>query len=534
MNVEKSELIDLLTGVKSSKKTYYTELKKTVDQLKKKNTQLEILHDLTNSIRIDMSIEEILRNVISKLNELIQLDDCHLFLSIENEMLHHIYPKGGCKLEIKIPDLYKESFENKQPIHIKVHELSNKHNEKNLLLSLNMQSLLFIPLYGKDTPIGVLSFGRKNEQTYTEDELEFLKQLASQLSITLENSTLYKRVLQAKQEWEDTFKAVDDMIIVFNHQIEIHKYNDSTKNFSELPLLVEQIKPFIQTTFTTHQPEYQEIHLSGKIILEMHTYPIQNHANEVYGVLCYLKNVTVKKQIQAQLLHAGKLGAIGEMAAGVAHELNSPLTAILGNSQLLLRQTSADHPDYMLLQDINNCGTRCKNIIKSLLTFSRQDEYKFREYSINEAIQQVMNLLKFQIQKNEISIHLILQDDIPHMTGSQQQIEQIIINLLLNAKDALDSNEILEKNITIESYTDGELVYVAVTDNGMGIEAERIPLIFHPFHTTKDQDKGTGLGLSVSIGIAKDHGGTLEVESNLGQGSRFTLKLPLHMEVVKT
>ena len=174
------------------------------------------------------------------------------------------------------------------------------------------------------------------------------------------------------------------------------------------------------------------------MLFRSHAYPIQNKEQQVYGVIAYYKNVTERRQMEAQLLHADKLGAIGEMAAGVAHELNSPLTAILGNSQLLLRNTLADHPDYNLLTDIKNCGERCRHIIKSLLTFSRQDEYYFHYYSINNAIRQVLNLMGFQLEKKQISIQLSLQEDLPHIQGSQQQIEQIIINLLLNAKDAFD------------------------------------------------------------------------------------------------
>jgi two-component system NtrC family sensor kinase len=138
--------------------------------------------------------------------------------------------------------------------------------------------------------------------------------------------------------------------------------------------------------------------------------------------------------------------------------------------------------------------------------------------------------LKFQLGKKQISLHLSLQEDLPFIKGSQPQIEQIIINLLLNAKDALDESAQTEKSISIATYSENKFMVVQVTDNGTGIEQERLPFIFHPFHTTKDREKGTGLGLSVSLGIAKDHGGKIDVLSTPGHGSTFFLRLPIQGE----
>ncbi|MEC0298511.1 GAF domain-containing sensor histidine kinase [Peribacillus frigoritolerans] len=534
--MNKHELIDLMTGVKSSKKTYYTELKKTVDQLKKKNMQLEIMNDITKNMNMEIDIQEILRNVIEKLKQLITFDDSHFVILYEEEpTLLHICPNGHCELEMDPKNLlhpfqeFSSALKEKQPIQVEVNQLSD-FPEKDRLLSLEIESLLLVPLYGKSKKIGIWTFGRKKKKTWHEAELEFLEQLSNQLALTLENAQLYKEVLHSKQEWEDTFKAVEDMIIVFDHKGTVYQSNDSARGFSNLVPLIEKSQNLIHDTFSFNKPGFQEILLQHDTILEMHAYPIQNKEHQVYGVIAYYKNVTERRQMEVQLLHAGKLGAIGEMAAGIAHELNSPLTAILGNSQILLRKISQDNPDYMLLDDIKICGDRCRQIVKSLLTFSRQDEYRFHYYSINEAIHQVLNLLKYQLGKKQISLHLSLQEDLPFIKGSQPQIEQIIINLLLNAKDALDESAQTEKSISITTYSENKFMVVQVTDNGTGIEQERLPFIFHPFHTTKDREKGTGLGLSVSLGIAEDHGGKIDVLSTPGHGSTFFLRLPLLTE----
>ena len=526
--MNKNEMIDLMTGVRSSKKTYYTELKKTVDELKKKNLQLEIMNDITKNMYGGLDIHPILQNVVDKLKRLISFDDCHfIILYEENPTLLHICPNGPCELIIESKD---PLLSIKEPTQINV-EMLPAYPEKERLLSLQIETLLLIPVSGKNKEIGILTFGRKNHTAWLKEELDFLVQLSNQLALTLDNALLYMEVLHSKQEWEDTFKAVEDMIVVFDRDGRVYKSNDAAKDFFDLEPLKKASQPLIQETFTLDKPGFQEILLQQGAIMEMHAYPIQNKEQQVYGVIAYYKNVTERRKMEAQLLHADKLGAIGEMAAGIAHELNSPLTAIIGNSQLLLRSTLPEHHDYSLLTDIQNCGDRCRQIVKSLLTFSRQDEYKFHYYSMNEAIHQVLNLLKFQLEKKQIFIHLSLQEDLPYIKGSQQQIEQIIINLLLNAKDALnDLDESTPKIITIHTYLEEDYMVVQVADNGTGIEAERLPLIFHPFHTTKDRDKGTGLGLSVSLGIAKDHGGKIDVWSTPGQGSIFSLKVPLPIE----
>ncbi|MEG6522486.1 GAF domain-containing sensor histidine kinase [Desulfotomaculum sp. 1211_IL3151] len=232
---------------------------------------------------------------------------------------------------------------------------------------------------------------------------------------------------------------------------------------------------------------------------------------------------------QEQLVQTAKLAAVGEMAAGVAHELNSPLTAILGDAQLLLRRLDQEHPGYHLLADIKNCGTRCKRIIQSLLAFSRHEPYSKDQISLNEVVENSLALVSYQIEKNNTSIRTDLCHDLPLVLGNKQQLEQVLVNFLLNAKDALRSLD--QGVITIRTgcsprEADTKEVVVSVQDNGCGIEPETMSKLFDPFFTTKELTKGTGLGLSVSLGIARSHGGRIVVQSEPGQGSTFRLIIP--------
>jgi two-component system NtrC family sensor kinase len=263
-------------------------------------------------------------------------------------------------------------------------------------------------------------------------------------------------------------------------------------------------------------------------VLDIFAYPAFTEQKEPYGVTYYAKDVT-------RLIDSIKLVSMGEMSAGVAHELNSPLTAIVGNSQLLLRETEPDNPQYQLIKDIQTSGIRCQRIIKNLLTFSRQDEFSFEEVDLNEVVESSLALAAYQIEKNKIELKVSLDSQIPKLSGSANGLEQILVNLLLNAKDAVEekmrSGQDSPKGlITVETrlHPEGALAIVDITDNGCGIEPEHVPQIFNPFYTTKQSGKGTGLGLSVSLGIAQAHGGFIDLETALCRGSTFSLILPLY------
>jgi two-component system NtrC family sensor kinase len=236
--------------------------------------------------------------------------------------------------------------------------------------------------------------------------------------------------------------------------------------------------------------------------------------------------------MEAQLVQAAKLAALGEMAAGVAHELNSPMTVIIGTAQMLARDLQLDsQPDKAeVLDDIINSGLRCKRIIQNLLTFSRQDQPPVTDMDLNVEAQRVLSLIKYQINRSQIMIVEQLAPDLPKLTANGPQIQQVLTNFLINARDALTDVERREKVIRVATSLrlEGEKRWavLSVTDNGIGIEPENLSKIFTPFYTSKEATKGTGLGLSVSLGIAESHNGTIEVESRPDEGSTFSLVLP--------
>lgn len=348
-------------------------------------------------------------------------------------------------------------------------------------------------------------------------------------------------LLEIKRDWEVTFSAVTDLLVFINQDYKIQRVNQAAIDFFTIPendilgshcyhlfygreskcnpCIGDQVLHSQKTSYLQSRTRYNRV-------LDIFAYPAFTADNKPYGVTYYAKDVT-------SLVDSIKLVSMGEMSAGVAHELNSPLTAIVGNSQLLLRETAPEDPQHQLIKDIHSSGLRCQRIIKNLLTFSRQDEFTFEDVDINEVVDSSLALVAYQIEKSSFELIVNKDNKIPILSGSANSLEQIIVNLLLNAKDAVESKlrdrENGEKGkITISTrmHPESKLAIVDVADNGSGIEEEHIPQIFNPFYTTKKMGKGTGLGLSVSLGIAQAHGGFIDLETRIGEGSTFSLIIP--------
>ncbi|MCG7334647.1 ATP-binding protein [Sporosarcina sp. ACRSM] len=539
--MERHEMIDLLTGVQSSKRNYYSELKTTVDELKKKNSQLEIINEVMSSFTSNFSVSDMLQNMLLKLKSVYPIDRVSTALENDHELvLSYVYPESDMYLArgTRFPKNNSLYHDVLTLGHHTVYHDDNSVSffEKEGFQRLGLASVHLFPLKSNGKTIGVLSLGSRTHFQCIEEDLAFFFNLADQVAVCVENSRLFSEVLAGKQRWEETFRAVSDAILIIAPDGTVVSRNDAVQ--LDWPLEVGQNirtaiakatrsgeDPF-QKTIETKRPYSAELHHENKIY-DCSWYPLLGMDASIDAVILYRKNVTEKRQMEVQLMHSGQLAAIGEMAAGVAHELNNPLTAIIGNSQLLLRTQSNNVEMKPLLEDIDRCGKRCRTIIRSLLAFSRQDDFSFKPCSLNEAVSEALHLTRQQIEKQQISIDIVLDSSLPTLSGNLQQLSQVAVNLLMNAKDALEEQQVVPKKIRIQTKTTDSSALLCVTDNGSGIAQGILDDIFHPFFTTKDTDRGTGLGLSVSFGIAKAHGGTLFVETSQLDETTFILKIPL-------
>ncbi|MBI3941941.1 MAG: GHKL domain-containing protein, partial [Chloroflexi bacterium] len=231
---------------------------------------------------------------------------------------------------------------------------------------------------------------------------------------------------------------------------------------------------------------------------------------------------------QAQLFQSAKLSAVGELAAGIAHEIANPLSTIIGDAQLLLRSTPSDSPAFESAQAIERSGQRARRVIRNLLDFSRQEEYEFSPTDLNANLETALSLIAHQIKGSSIQLITDLGQNLPPIAASPHHLEEVWINLLMNARDSIPEGR--QGQITIHSHVLQEnevaTVVVEISDNGCGIPENKLDRIFEPFYTTKELGKGTGLGLYVVHTIIKRHDGQVSVQSKEGEGTTFSIHLP--------
>jgi two-component system NtrC family sensor kinase len=233
------------------------------------------------------------------------------------------------------------------------------------------------------------------------------------------------------------------------------------------------------------------------------------------------------QQVQDQLIRAGKMAALGELAAGVAHEINNPLTGVLTFSSLMLKKVDENHPWKKDLENIVQQTTRCRNIVRGLLDFARQRKPHKKEWNVHTLIDQTLTLIEKQARFQNIKIVKEFKIDIPLLFIDADQILQVFMNIVINAADAMSGDG---GTLTIKTNMKDGIAEVSFTDTGCGMPKEHLSKLFAPFFTTKETGKGTGLGLAISYGIIQSHNGEIEVESEVGKGSTFRIKLPIEKQ----
>jgi len=293
------------------------------------------------------------------------------------------------------------------------------------------------------------------------------------------------------------------------------------KNFVIVPLVLrnEGIGVYLIHTDKKHSDFTNQILLLLSILANQTAVAVENSKN--YNAL--LKVNEELKVTQAQMIQAAKLAAVGELTGGIAHEINNPLQILLGHIQLM--QLGRDLPKR--IEIVKEQVEKIAQITRRLLNFSRKvpEDFKFEPVNVNFAIQEIITLVSYQFKYNDIELVLKLDPSLPTIYGNKVYLQQVFLNLMINAKDAMPEGG----KLIIETLSENENVVIKFTDTGVGIPPELREKIFEAFFTTKGS-KGTGLGLSISRWIVKKHSGEIKVESEVGKGSTFSIILPLNPE----
>ena len=258
-------------------------------------------------------------------------------------------------------------------------------------------------------------------------------------------------------------------------------------------------------------------------ILNLAIAPLVSKDMQQIGRLIIFDDVTDRDELERRLMQADKLSSIGLLAAGVAHEVNTPLAVMSTYAQMLAKQISDDEQKSKLLDKIAKQTFRASEIVNSLLSFSRTSPTEFVEVDVSKVIQETLSLVEHQLEKSGVEVKLDAEPALPPVKGNSGKLQQVFLNLFLNARDAMEAGGTL----TVHAWSEGGFARIDVADNGQGIAPEHLDRIYDPFFTTKGARKGTGLGLAVTYGIVREHGGSIEVESHPGAGSRFRVEIPL-------
>jgi len=401
------------------------------------------------------------------------------------------------------------------------------------------------PLKARGETLGALVVGYRSEHNFTVEEEKLLEGLAEMGALALDHARLFETVGAAKRIWERTFDAIPDGIIVHDHHMQIVRCNVHAAEMMDMHpseaiglscadafarLFGERAAAYHmgQSTGTASSFELQAE--DGRRYL-VSVAPLDEVGSKPGSVITW-SDVTELSDMQEQLARSRRLATVGQLAAGVAHEINNPLATITTCAEATLRNIrkaaavstlpdeSRDWSFY--LDEIVRQALRCKDITRGLLDLSRQRRPHRTACDINEMAAQCARLAEDRIQSEIIKIKVSLDSEVGEVATDAGMMRQVLDNLMSNALDAIgESGEIV-----VSTHRVGERVAVEIADTGHGMAPEMLVRIFDPFFTTKDQGKGSGLGLAISYTLAEALGGALTVESKQGAGSRFRLWIP--------
>jgi len=407
---------------------------------------------------------------------------------------------------------------------------------------------------GTSRTIAVIGLGRTIGGDFlSSEDVELLESLASYIGIALQNASLYRRLETKISEFErlkefneNIVESINVGILAVDLEDRIESWNAQMEAMYALSR-GEALGQELRTVFPLEFIEAMEGFRNEQGVHHLYKFRLTTRAGEQrtaniaiapllsrdfvsVGRIILVDDITERVSLETQLAQADKLSSIGLLAAGVAHEINTPLAVISSYAQMLSKQLKGDERLGPVLEKITQQSFRAAEIANGLLNFSRTSTTEFRDTNLNQVIRDTLGLLEHQFKTAKIALELELAEELPSIHGNPGKLQQVFLNLLLNAKEAMPNGG----RLRVATQANGHHNYVGavVADSGLGIEPEHLKRIYDPFFTTKTTPKpgdrrGTGLGLSVSYGIIQEHAGKIHVESAVGAGTTFHLEFPL-------
>jgi len=428
-------------------------------------------------------------------------------------------------------------------------DIEDKQERNRSIITGEFRSLVLIPIFIEKANIGLLQLKSRSENFFTHQDVEFFEGAAHTVGIALvhrraqvelrervkEMTCLYGIAKLEEQEDVSLEKILQGIVEILppawlypdiaSARITLDGRAFETPRFREggekqtADLVVDgQRRGSVEVVYSEEKPELDE----GPFLKEERSL-INTVAHEIALIIERKQAERDKERLQEQLRHADRLATIGQLSAGVAHELNEPISSIMGFAQLIQKSPEMQEQIKKDIEKIIKASLHAREVVKKLMLFARQMPPQKTRVNLNQIIKEGLYFLESRCVKEGIKVIRQLADDLPDVTADPAQMTQVLVNIIVNAIQAMiDGGQ-----LTIKTEVSDKFVLLIVEDTGMGMKEKELKQIFLPFFTTKDVGKGTGLGLAVVHGIVTSHGGSIHVDSKVDEGTRFTIQLPI-------
>ena len=430
---------------------------------------------------------------------------------------------------------------------------------KEAAIARGYASLIALPLIASNHCFGSLAIYSTRTDVFDDQEINLLLELSENLAFGVKNLTTQTQLIQSEEKFRSLFENSNDGIILHDLKGRIIDTNEKIENIlgyepnelmgkfiqalhpeSEKEISIQAFEKTMEIGFSTFETQFKSKG-GTPVYVSINSKIYDENAKLVQGII---RDISESKKLQEQLNQAQKMESIGKLAGGIAHEFNNILSIIIGNNELVMEDLPKESVTRESAEEIQIAGMRARDVVKQLLTFSRQDNAAKRILDLKSVVYDSMKMIRSSIPTN-IKIQQNLSDDTYPVFGNDTQINQLIINLSSNAVDAMSTKdglltvELLNETVEVNQKNyltklkPGRYVKFMFSDNGSGMDKETLDRIFEPYYTTKDIGKGSGIGLAVAHGIVQRHGGSIMGESYPGSGTKFTMFFPAYDGTLK-
>lgn len=510
------------------------------------------LLDFGRTLSATTALDPLLDSLVSRLQEVMNVGRVAIFIEDRHaESGYMVARSEGLETPIAVPPDFREMIRVRSA-ETGVVRADDLDLAPEVTTTARRTLHYFVPCVVRGRMVAVLGLGRSVDGALlSSEDVEILRTVSGYIAVAIENSLLYKdqqarasELKLLKEFNESIIESINVGLLAVDLDGRVTRLNSALEHMLDLrrdaavrrrveDLFSEDFADTLKQVLGKDGWNLQEIRNIYKLhtatrtnralILNIALAPLQDAQGQT-GALVVLEDVTTRISLEEQLQQREKLSSIGLLAAGVAHEVNTPLTGVSSYTQMLLAMLNENDPKHALLQKVRTQAERATNIVNNLLNFSRTGSAtEFADVDVARVLEDTLQLLEPQMRRSQIEIVRSYSNEAPRVFGNAGKLQQVFTNLLLNARDAIpDGGRI----IVATSMADDGFVVAEISDTGIGIAPENVAKIYDPFYTTKGVGQGTGLGLAVTYGIVQEHTGRISVDSLPGRGTTFRITLP--------